>query len=186
MPALKLSGVLACIVSALGAFATAVSAQNPTAQEFFHADFGHYFVTAFPDEAAAIDAGVVKGWQRTGNRFSVYAAAGANGSPVCRFFSTSFAPKSSHFYTPFATECVTVKQNRNWQFEAVAFYMQLADANGNCAAGTVPLYRLYNNGAGGAPNHRYTTSAALSNQMITAGWVSEGNGMTNVFACLPQ
>ena len=28
---------------------------------------------------------------------------------------------------------------------------------GTCPAGTVPVYRLYNDGHGAAPNHRYTT-----------------------------
>jgi hypothetical protein len=79
-----------------------------------------------------------------------------------------------------------VKTNPNWQFESIAFYIQLADANGNCSAGTIPLYRLYNNGMGGAPNHRYTTSLVVFNQMAAAGWTFEGNGNTKVFACVPQ
>jgi hypothetical protein len=62
----------------------------------------------------------------------------------------------------------------------------LIDADGGCATGTVPLYRLYNNGMGGAPNHRYTTSVAVFNEMIAAGWLPEGHGITKVFACVPQ
>jgi hypothetical protein len=83
-------------------------------------------------------------------------------------------------------ECASVKASPDWQFEAVAYFTQLADASGNCGAGTVPLYRLYNNGMGGAPNHRYTTSVTVLNQMIAAGWVFEGNGNTRVFVCVPQ
>jgi hypothetical protein len=49
----------------------------------------------------------------------------------------------------------------------------------------VVLYRLYNNGMGGAPNHRYTTSLATFNQMRAAGWIFEGNGLTGAFACVP-
>ncbi len=56
---------------------------------------------------------------------------------------------------------------------------------GSCAAGTVPLYRLYNNGMSGAPNHRYTTSQAVRASMIAAGWLPEGNGDDGVFACVP-
>ena len=52
--------------------------------------------------------------------------------------------------------------------------------------GTVSLYRAYNNGLGGAPNHRYTTSLSILNQMIAAGWVAEGDGTPPVFACVPQ
>lgn len=157
------------------------------AVEYYYADWNYYFITAFADEIALLDGGAFNGnWRRTGQTFKVWTRGSATTPAACRFFSTGFWPKSSHFYTPFATECVTVKQNHNWQFEAVAFYMQLADATGNCAAGTVPLYRLYNNGMGGAPNHRYTTSTTISDQMIVAGWVFEGNGNTKVFACLPQ
>jgi hypothetical protein len=49
----------------------------------------------------------------------------------------------------------------------------------------VPLFRLYNNGLGGAPNHRYTTSMDVFNQQAAAGWTFEGNGDTKVFACVP-
>ena len=34
--------------------------------EFYNADLDHYFITANPAEAAALDSGVLKGWTRTG------------------------------------------------------------------------------------------------------------------------
>ena len=159
-----------------------------TAVEYYFANWNFYFETAFPDEVAALDSGAFGGeWKRTGQTFNVWASAvDASAVPTCRFFSTAFAPRSSHFYTPFAGECDAVKQNPDWQFESIAFYIALADANGSCPAGTLPLYRAYNNGSGGAPNHRYTTSLDILNQMIAAGWQYEGNGITKVFACVPQ
>ena len=75
--------------------------------------------------------------------------------------------------------------NPNWEYESIAFYLQLPDANGNCPAGTVILYRLYNNGMGGAPNHRFTTSLVIFNQMLAAGWIFEGDLRTYAFACVP-
>jgi hypothetical protein len=39
---------------------------------------------------------------------------------------------------------------------------------------------------GGVPNHRYTTSVTVFNQMAAAGWLFEGNGNTKVFACVPR
>jgi hypothetical protein len=66
---------------------------------------------------------------------------------------------------------------------ADAFYMT-ASPTGNCPAGTVPLYRLYNNGQGGAPNHRYTIDGATRSLMIAASWIPEGNGPDGVFACV--
>jgi hypothetical protein len=165
-----------------------IAQSTATAVEYYYADWNFYFETAFPNEIAALDGGAFGGvWKRTGQSFNVWPSA-ANGSavPTCRFFSTAFAPKSSHFYTPFDTECDALKQNPAWEFESIAFYIALADANGNCPAGTVPLYRAYNNGMGGAPNHRYTTSLDILNQMIAAGWQFEGNGINKVFACVPQ
>jgi hypothetical protein len=71
-------------------------------------------------------------------------------------------------------------------FRWVLTYIQLAGADGLCSGGTIPLYRLYNDGMGGAPNHRYTTSLTILNQMVAAGRIFEGNGDTKVFACAPQ
>ncbi|MEP7329600.1 MAG: hypothetical protein ABI777_10345 [Betaproteobacteria bacterium] len=103
---------------------------------------------------------------------------------MCRFFSTNFAPKSSHFYTPSASECAIVKANPNWLFEAEVFNMALPSASGTCVTDTRPLYRLYNNGMGAAPNHRYTTDLLIRDVMIGMGWVPEGLGV-GVVGCLP-
>jgi hypothetical protein len=48
-----------------------------------------------------------------------------------------------------------------------------------------PLYRAYNNGMSGAPNHRYTTDPAVLDAMIAQGWIMEGEAATRVFACVP-
>ena len=154
--------------------------------EYHHAAWDHYFVTGIPDEIAKLDAGVFVGWARTGQQFNAYSLGTAGTSPTCRFFSTSFAPRSSHFYTPFASECATVKANPNWQFEAEVFNVALPDTAGNCPTGTSPLYRLYNNGQGGAPNHRYTTSLSIRSTMLGQGWIPEGYGTIGVIACVPS
>lgn len=64
--------------------------------------------------------------------------------------------------------------------------MALPDASGNCPAGTVPLYRTYNNGQTGAPNHRYTTSSTIRNQMVAQGSMPEGFGVMGVIGCVPR
>jgi hypothetical protein len=162
--------------------------QMATAVEYYYDVWNFYFETSFSDEIAALDGGAFGGaWKRTGQTFNVWpSATTAAALPTCRFFSTIFAPKSSHFYTPYASECASLKAGTAWQYESIAFYIQLADANGVCPPGTIPLYRAYNNGMGGAPNHRYTTSLTILNQMVAAGWVFEGHGDTKVFACVPQ
>ena len=153
--------------------------------EYYHAAFDHYFVTAIADEIMKLDNGTFVGWARTNQSFKVNPNPQALLAAVCRFFSTSFAPKSSHFYTPDAPECLIVKANPNWLFEAVVFYMTKADTAGNCPAGTQPVYRLYNNGQGFAPNHRYTTSLVVRAQMIGQGWIPEGYGPIGVIMCAP-
>jgi hypothetical protein len=164
--------------------------QTTLAVEYYYDVWNFYFETAFVDEIAALDGGAFGGvWKRTGQTFNVWSQASANAAavPTCRFFSTAFAPKSSHFYTPFANECALRKTDPGWAYEAIAFYVQLTDANGLCpAGGTVPLYRVYNNGMGGAPNHRYTTDRAIRDQMLALGWLPEGNGPDVIFACVPQ
>jgi hypothetical protein len=153
--------------------------------EYHHAEWDHYFMTADPTEIAMLDAGIFQGWARTGYQFNAYPTDSAVGSPVCRFFSTSFAPKSSHFYTPFPSECTLVEENPDWSLEGVVFAIPTPDENGDCFAGTVPVYRLYNNGQGGAPNHRYTTDFGERSQMLAQGWISEGYGPDGTIMCSP-
>ena len=169
--------------------AGAVGPGIASAIEYYNAGFDHYFVTSNQNEITQLDNGTFVGWARTGQSFNVDTTATAGASSVCRFFSAAFAPKSSHFYTPFADECATVKMNPDWQFEGDGdqiFYIPIGSATGGCDAGTVPVYRLYNNGMGGAPNHRYTTSAATRDQMVSAGWIVEGNGPGFAFMCSPM
>jgi len=176
------------VVGLEGSVSRLAGAGGPTevAVEYYNAAFDDYFVTAFPAEIAALDAGAFGGaWRRSGEMFNVWAAPVAAALPTCRYLSTSFAPKSSHFYTPYPAECAVLMSNPDWQFEVTAFYLQLPDAGGACAPGTLALFRLYNNGRGGAPNHRYTTSAEVFGQMVSAGWTFEGNGVTGAFACVP-
>jgi hypothetical protein len=163
---------------------TAGGGTKVLAIEYYHASFDHYFVTYIPDEIAKLDNGTFAGWVRTGESFNVYADVPGGSSPVCRFFSTAFGARSSHFYTPDASECATVKANANWQFEAEVFSLPRPNAAGVCQSG-VPVYRLYNNGQGGAPNHRYTTSLATRTTMLGKGWISEGSGNFGVIMCSP-
>ena len=162
-----------------------------TAVEYRHATFDHNFVTADADEIAKLDADSSSGWQRTGEAFTVQVRAEGAAMPVCRFFSgATFAPQSSHFYTPYPEECDAVDAGPAWKFEKIAFLLTLptggGQGNGTCPTGSVPLYRAYNAMRGGAPNHRYTTRASTLDAMIAQGWIMEGEANTRVFACVPQ
>jgi hypothetical protein len=153
--------------------------------EYHHAAFDHYFITTIPDEITKLDNGTFVGWARTGRQINVYQAAASGLKTVCRFFSTAFAPKSSHFYTPDAAECATVKTNPNWTFEGEVFYTVSPAQDGTCPTGLNPVYRVYNNGQGAAPNHRYTTDLALRATMLAQGWIPEGYGTIGVIMCAP-
>lgn len=153
--------------------------------EYFHAGFGHYFVTAEPAEVKALDDGTVSGWVRTGRSFKVWTGPAPARTPVCRFFTVAFAPKSSHFYTSSAPECDGLKSSPDWIFEAQVFFVQPPAGDGSCPAGTQPVYRVYNNGLSGAPNHRYTVDPDVRAAMLAAGYSPEGVGIGTGF-CVPQ
>ena len=79
-----------------------------------------------PGEIAALDGGAFGGlWKRTGQTFTVWTEPKDGAPPTCPFFSVIFAPQGSHFYTDRAAECATLNQNAGWQYEAIAFYLQL-------------------------------------------------------------
>ena len=158
--------------------------QTAAAIEYYHKAFDHFFVTAIADEITKLDNGTFKGWQRTGLQFDVYKGPTTGASPVCRFFSNAFGDKSSHFYTASPAECDVVKTNPSWTFEGEVFHVATPATDGSCAAGLVPVYRMYNNGMGAAPNHRLTTDAGLQAEMETMGWIREGYGI-GVTMCVP-
>jgi hypothetical protein len=145
--------------------------------EYFESQFNHYFLTAITGEIAALDAGVFPGWARTGLGFKVHTTSAAGRVPVCRFFTTAFPPTSSHFYAPRGLGCEGALANPAWLYEGEVFYSALPDASGACPAGDIPIYRLYNNGQGGAPNHRFTIDPAVRAQMIGNGYIPEGTGI---------
>jgi len=147
--------------------------------QYFHPQFEHYFMTSDQAEMAALDAGSIGGWFRTGTFYQMETEATAGLVSVCRFFST-LGGKATHFFTAFADECALVRSNPHWTFEGVAFYAQLPDTQGVCAAGTNVVHRLYNDGRGGSPNHAYTPDASKRDLLIANGWISEG-----VAFCLP-
>jgi len=159
--------------------ATAPAANKVPDVEYFNAGFGHYFMTAQSDEIAGLDAGAYNfAFVRTGGGFNAWDAQIAGTVPVCRFFTTpgTFGTKSSHFYTANQAECDGLKLNPNWIYEKIAFFIAIP-SGGVCPGGTIPVYRMYNHGQTGAPNHRFTTSFATYQQFTTTmGWDQEGIG----------
>ena len=168
-----------------------VKIRNPivagTVVEFYNTILNHYFITADPAEQAAVDAGAAgPGWTRTGQGFRVYTNAlgvPLSAIPVCRFYgSTVINPATgqrrgpnSHFYTAVPEECAAVKTDPGWTFESIAFFTNPTLASNTCAAGTVPVYRVYNNRPQfNDSNHRYTTDFAIYQLMQSMGFRPEG------------
>lgn len=146
--------------------------------EFYNTTLNHYFITADPVEATAIDAGAAgPGWQRTGRGFRAWTAAvgvPAEAQPVCRFYGTPGLGPNSHFYTVDPLECDAVRQDPGWRFEGIAFY-SIAPAGGGCPVGMQRVNRVYNNRfAQNDSNHRYTTDPAIYQSMQEQGWSAEG------------
>jgi glucose/arabinose dehydrogenase len=150
-------------------------ASVPIAIEYFNATLGHYFLTASPEEAAALDGGAFAGaWRRTGYAFVVGSATDGDAVPVCRFFGKPGVGPNSHFYTGYPQECAGLKDNPLWIFEGIGFLIRVP-VNDACAPILRPVYRLYNNPATLAQvNHRFTADGATYNAMRAAGWIGEG------------
>lgn len=159
--------------------------------EYVHALFGNYFITTSAEEIRTLDLlpGV---WRRTGSSFRVWTGASPELHGVCRFFSgNAFAPRFSHFFTPYVDECIALRASPTWTFEGERFRLRLPEADTagrrDCPAGSARLYRLYNNARDGVPRHRYTNdlTSLVSEQTLADGWIVEGDANTNVFACIP-
>jgi len=153
-------------------------ANTATAVEFYNPALNHYFLTAYPDEVAALDAGTnVKGWVRTGGEFTVWTDPAPDRAAVCRFFGTPGLGLNTHFYTANPDECAYVKTLPAWTFEAIAFYIALP-ASGVCAGGTQPVYRSFYSDHISDANHRFTVDLTAHVRMTQRrGDVSEGVAM---------
>ena len=102
--------------------------------------------------------------------------------PVCRFYAGGLI--NSHYFTASSTECQFVLAHWPgiWNLEtASAFYIQIPDANGACPAGTLPVYRFFDNR--NDANHRYTVDLSVRRAMLNRSWVPEGNGPSAVVMC---
>ncbi|MBK8741362.1 MAG: hypothetical protein IPM02_18435 [Betaproteobacteria bacterium] len=153
--------------------------------EYYNTGLDNFFITADPPEQTAIAGGSAgPGWTVTGE----FKPGGA--AQVCRFYGSITPGPNSHFYTIDPAECQSLKDiqastpatQQRWNFESLDFASTIPSA-GQCAAGTVPVYRAYNEGfsRGIDSNHRITTSQAAYQAQIAKGWRGEG-----VVMCAPE
>ena len=104
-------------------------------------------------------------------------------SPVCRFYIPP-ALGNSHFFGRGPAECnATGQKNPSFVLEDPAFMHLVVPTAGVCPAGTTPVYRVFSNRPDA--NHRYMTDRAVRTQMVSTGWLAEGDGPDLVVMCGP-
>jgi fermentation-respiration switch protein FrsA (DUF1100 family) len=153
------------------------------ALEFHNTLLDHYFLAAGADEIDGILHGAAgPGWELTGQSFKVWLQMPADTTtfavPVCRFYGGLNGGPNSHFFTASPDECAIVKNNRDWYYEGIGFYIRPVDGTGQCPAGYLAVNRAYNNGfVRNDSNHRFTTSDSTIRAMAAKGWSLEGAAM---------
>jgi len=154
---------------------------NATVKEYHRAANDDYFMTASPAEQALLDANAVAGWMATGHSFAAWTSPVSGANSVCRFFgdwrvdaaSGARLGPDTHFYTADAGECAGVPVRWPvWVLETSTAFYVLPAIDGACAAGTLPVWRLFHSSV--LPTHRYVTDAAIALQFAQNGWMSEG------------
>jgi hypothetical protein len=160
------------------------------AKEYFNAALHHDFMTANPQEQAALGVAPFADWQPTGRSFNACDATQStpvSSAPACRFFNDHCAGIGTHLYG-LPDACADVLADfPDWTLESSAAFALFAPAaDGSCPDGADPVYRLFNNGMGGAPNHRFVTSLDDRAAMIAQGYTPEGAGPLGVAMCAPQ
>jgi len=162
----------------------AVNQQKILVKEYHHSGLNHYFMSASAQEQAALESGAMgAGWHATGYSFLAFQpspVAPAASWPVCRFYGTPGLGPNSHFFTASPFECAGVSREDGWWYEGLAFNIFLP-LLGTCDATSQPVYRAYNGRyAQNDSNHRYLTSLAEYQRMLSLGWLGEG-----VVMCAP-
>jgi serine protease len=155
--------------------------------EYYRADLDHYFITADPNEINFVDVSLHSIYQRTGELFFAWTdpvQAPLTAQPVCRFFAAGLI--NSHYFTADKAECAFILNNyaATWKIESfAAFYVLLPDVNGQCVAGTLPVYKFFDNRQDA--NQRHTIDLSVRRAMTNRAWVPQGVGPNHVAFCTP-
>lgn len=155
--------------------------------EYYNASLDHYFATQSALEVRDLDAGVHKGWVRSGLTFDAYhAMSPVRGNAVCRYYGRPDAGLDTHFYSADIAECAAIATSayrEDWILEdARAFEIGMPDRiNGTCPEDGLPVYRLWNGRSDS--NHRYVTDPEIQRAMVAGGYRAEGYGPTAVAMC---
>ena len=147
-------------------------------------------MTADPERDRVFDTILASVYQRTGEVFYAWsdpalAPPDAPLQPVCRFSNPS--PLIDSFMFTAIDERVPIHdhslagnlESRN----PAAFYVLLSDSNGGCPAGSLPVYRFFNNR--NDANMRHTLDLTVRREMLNKQWAPNGFGPNGVAFCSP-
>jgi uncharacterized protein (DUF1800 family) len=146
--------------------------------EYFNSRSGQYYRTDVAAEIAAIDQNAVaSGWARTGQSYKLWrtqADAPAGAIPLVKMSSLNFATPSSPQVCSLNKIAALNGAPKCAPLTSVT-YALMPDANGNCAAGTQPIYQTtVDNGT------RFANQLSVYQDMFDRGWKASG-----VSICVP-
>ena len=158
------------------------------AVEYFNAQLNYYFLTSRANEQALLSS--APGWATTGQSFQMLANPAPELSGNVRFYFDQIAKngtRGSHFYSLNPSDIATLRALNPTNarvaklpidegVDSFAYRPIGSGLNALCAAGTLPVYRLFRGGVRfpDDPNHRFTTSKTIYDQFVAAGWDGEG------------
>lgn len=150
--------------------------------EFYNKSLDHYFITWVPDEIAGLESGTSsKGWTRTGKAFRAFSGPAAEVTDICRIYIPP-SRGDSHFFGRGTGECnATMTVHADFVLEEGKFMAMRMPNAGTCPFGLAPVYRVFSNRPDA--NHRYITDRATRTQMVSKGWLAEGDGPDMVVMC---
>ena len=144
-------------------------------------------MTHIADEITKLDNGTFVGWARTGKSFKVYRDRRGRVERGVPLLQHGVRPEELALLH---AQRAGVRRGQGEPELDVRGRGVPRPVSGRstatCPADTVPVYRMYNDGQGGAPNHRYTTDLAVRSAMLALGWIPEGMGKIGVIMCAPQ
>ena len=163
--------------------------------EFYNPSLDYYFMTSRASDAALLDS--FAAWRRTGKVFSTYISQEPGTLGISRYYFDQIAvnkSRGSHFYTLTQSEkdallVLNPGNNRtpglpfNEGIDSYAFMPLIEGVGGSCAAGLLPVYRMFRGQMRfpDNPNHRFTTELSIYNSFVALGWDGEG-----VKFCVPN
>jgi len=159
-----------------------------TMVEYLFAPLNYYFMTSRDSDKITLDG--IDGFQRTGLSFPVYIAEQPGSKGISRYYFDKIAlngARGTHFYTLLESEkSLLVSLNPgNTQaprlpfdegIDSYAFLPEVEGVGGRCSNGLTPVYRVFRGNARfpDDPNHRFTSSVTVYNELVAAGWDNEG------------